>query len=156
MTKQDLQKIVNYIVSQGLLAIKDNTDESGLAIDYMGIFAEDDAKFAEMEKLVSTLGTPGDKSATSRSGSTFLLDKPLITPAGPLRVLKVRRPDLTRPQRGAPDFRVGDYSAFKEKYLLSGKNSNFSLMLREKYEMLELKGVDVLVYFPSKSFDKRQ
>jgi hypothetical protein len=30
------------------------------------------------------------------------------------------------------------------------------LMIRKDYEMLELKGNDVLVYFPSKSFDERQ
>ena len=29
-------------------------------------------------------------------------------------------------------------------------------MIRKEYEMLELKGDDVLVYFPSKTFDERQ
>jgi hypothetical protein len=45
MTKQELEKIVNYIVEQGLKAIKDNTDEINLPIDYMGIFAKDDVEF---------------------------------------------------------------------------------------------------------------
>jgi hypothetical protein len=102
-----------------------------------------------------TLGKPGDKTAT-KSGVTIILDKPIETPAGHLEVLKVRKPDPTRSQRGAPDFRVKDYNKFKEKYFLTGRNSNFSLMIRKEYEMLELKGVDVLVYFPSKSFDVRQ
>ena len=154
MTIQDLQKIVNYIVNQGLLAITDNTDETDLPIDYMGIFAKDDAEYVEIEDLLKTLGKPGDKSATTRSGSTFILDKPFETPAGALKVLKIRKPDPTRPQRGAPDFKVKDYSAFKEKYLQS--SGNFTLMPRKEYEMVELKGIDVLVYFPSKTFDERQ
>ncbi|TAK94948.1 hypothetical protein EPO05_05595 [Patescibacteria group bacterium] len=155
MTKQDLEKIVNYIINQALQAIRENTDEKDFQVDYMGIFSKDDTEFMEMERLVGTLGKPGDKTAT-QSGSTFLLKEPFDTPAGSLKVLKVRKPDLTRPQRGAPDFKIKNYSSFKEKYLLSGKNPNFSLMIRKDYEMLELKGVDVLVYFPSKSFDERQ
>ena len=155
MTREELEKIVNHIVSQGLKAISDNTGESNLPVDYIGIFCKDDAEFTEIEHLLNTLGKPGDKTAT-KSGSTFLLDEPFNTPAGPLKVLKARRPDPTRPQRGAPDFRVEDYQSFKEKYFSNGGNSNFSLMIRKKYEMLELKGIDVLVYFPSKSFDERQ
>lgn len=155
MTKQDLEKIVYYIVSQAQQAIGKNTneDENDLPVDYMGIFAKDDAEFDAMARLVSTLGKLGDKTATS-SGRTYLLDEPLKTSAGPLKVLKVRKPDPTRPQRGAPDFSIKDYSSFKEKYLSSGPN--FSLIIRKEYEMMELKGNDVLVYFPSKSFDERQ
>jgi len=155
MEREDLEKIINYIVNQGLKAIRENTDEKDPQVDYMGIFAKDDVEFNEMERLLVTLGKPGDKTAT-KSGVTILLDKPFTTPAGPLKVLKARKPDLTRPQRGAPDFRVNDYQKFKEKYFLSGKNSNFSLMLRKEYEMLELKGVDVLVYFPNIHFENRQ
>ena len=125
-----------------------------MPIDYASIFSKDDAEFANLERLVNTLGQPNDIIAT-QSGSTFLLHEPLHTQAGPLKVLKIRKPDPTRPQRGAPDFRVDDYQSFKEKHFLGGQNSNFSLMIRKNYEMLELKGVDVLVYFPSKSFDER-
>ncbi len=153
MSKQELQKIVDYIVSQGLKAIRDNTDEQSLSVDYLGIFAKDEPEFAALDALVSTLGTPGDVTATP-TGTTYILYEPLNTPAGPLKVLKVRKPDPTRPQRGAPDFRVNDYPSFKEQYVSRGHN--FTLMLREQYEMLELKGVDVLVYFPSKSFSERQ
>jgi len=154
MTKQDLEKIVNYIVNQGLKAIKENTNESNLSVDYMGIFAKDETEFQEIASLLSALGKPGDKTAT-KSGLTVLLDTPFDTPAGSLKVLKIRRPDPTRPQRGAPDFQIKDYPSFKDKYLSS--NGNFTLMISKKtYEMVELKGDDVLVYFPSKPFDERQ
>jgi len=153
MNAQDLEEIVNHIVDHGLKAISNNTDEKDLPVDYLGIFAKDDNEFSEINDVLKTLGQPGDKTATS-SGSTYLLEKPIQTSAGPLKVLKIRKPDPTRPQRGAPDFQVTDYQAFKDKYLSS--RSNFSLMLRKEYEMMELKGEDVLVYFPSKSFDERQ
>jgi len=153
MTKQELEKIVNYVVDQAILAIKDNTDEKDLPVDYMGIFCQSEAEFTEMDNLLKTLGTPGDKTSTS-SGNTYMLNEPINTSAGPLKVLKARKPDPTRPQRGAPDFRVNDYPSFKEKNLSRG--SNFSLITREIYEMMELKGIDVLVYFPSKHFDQRQ
>ncbi len=39
MTKQNLEKIVNYIVEQAQQAICDNTDEKDLPLDYMGIFS---------------------------------------------------------------------------------------------------------------------
>ncbi len=155
MNIADLENIVNYIVDQGIKATHKNTEEKYLPIDYLGIFTKNDEEFKDLESLVSTLGKLGDKTAT-QSGSTFLLNKPISTSAGLLNVLKIRKPDPTRPQRGAPDFQIIDYSSFKEKYFLSGKNSNFSLMIRKSFEMIELKGVDVLVYFPSKTFNERQ
>lgn len=153
MTKQELEKIVTYIVDQGLLAIKENTNEKYLPIDYIGIFCQNDEEFIEMDNLVKTLGVLGDKTATG-TGNTYLLNEPINTNAGLLKVLKVRKSDATRPQRGAPDFRVNNYQSFKEKYLSRGHN--FSLITREVYELIELKGIDVLVYFPSKHFDERQ
>lgn len=153
MTKQDIEKIVNYIVNQGLLAINKNTEEENLPIDYLGIFSKDESEFVEIDTILKTIGKPGDKTATD-SGSTYLLDEHFQTSAGPCKVLKIRKPDPTRPQRGAPDFKVNNYTNFKEKYLIH--NSNFALIPRKQYEMIELKGVDVLVYFPSRSFDERQ
>ncbi len=153
MTKEQLEEIVIYIVNQGLKAIRENTDEQNLPVDYIGIFAKDDKEYEVMDNVLKTIGKPGDKTATA-SGSTYLLDEPIQTPAGPLKVLKARKSDPTRPQRGAPDFRVANYAEFKEKNLR--RKSNFSLMLRKDYEMMELKGEDVLVYFPSKPFDVRQ
>jgi len=155
MDTHEVVTIVRNIVAQGLKAIKENTDERNPQLDYLGIFAKNDTEYTELERMVSTLGKPGNATAT-RSGSTFVLDTPLETPAGPLNVLKVRKPDPTRPQRGAPDFRVNDYASFKERYTSTGENSNFTLMVRKDYEMLELKGTDVLVYFPNKSYDERQ
>lgn len=147
MDKKDLENIVNYLVRQGLKAIRENTDEKSLPIDYVAIFSRDEQEFENLELLVRSLGREVYKKA-AKTGPTFLLNKPLVTPAGQVGLIKVRLPDLTRPQRGAPDFRVKKYDDFKSKYLQ--KSGNFTLMVRKDFEMIELKGIDVLVYFPNK------
>lgn len=146
MNKQDLENIVNYLVGQGLKAIGKNTDEKSLPVDYVAIFSKDEQEFKNLELLVRSLGREIYKKAL-KTGPTFLLHEPLKTPAGRVRLIKVRKPDPTRPQRGAPDFKVKDYQDFKDKYLQ--KSGNFTLMIRKDLEMIELKGVDVLVYFPN-------
>lgn len=151
MDKNKLEQLVNYITDQGIKAIKDNTAENNFEIDYLGIFSRNDSEYQELTDFVCGLGKELDPGRT-KTGLTFLLDKSMQTSAGELKYLKIRKPDPTRPQRGAPDFKVGNYVEFKEKYL---KNGNFSLVVRKNFEMLELKGVDVLVYFPNKLAGER-
>lgn len=153
MNEGNLNKIVRYIVDQGLDAIVKNTEEKYLPVDYLAIFCHDDNEYYQLDQFVAALGEIIDQHL-SKTGNTYLLHKPISTNAGDLKMLKIRKPDATRPQRGAPDFQVTDYNAFKEKYLSAG--GNFTLMPRKDYEMIELKGIDALVYFPSKSFDERQ
>ena len=93
-----------------------------------------------------------DKS-TRKTGFTYLLNEPIKTPYGSLKLVKVRLPDPSRSQRGAPDFKLLDYQKFKEKFIRS--SGDFTLMLKEEYEMIEIKGVDVLVYIPNKTLGER-
>ncbi|MFA6271567.1 MAG: hypothetical protein WC693_00470 [Patescibacteria group bacterium] len=145
-------KIIRYIIERGIEAVNANTDEFPVTIDYLSVFAKDEAEYQDMIEYTRELGRSTD-SKMSKTGKTILLKSPIETEAGLLKVIKIRKPDATRPQRGAPDFKVGDYQEFKNKYLMA--NGNFTLMLRADYEMIELKGVDVLVYFPSKLFKER-
>ncbi|MBU0975821.1 MAG: hypothetical protein ABIE03_01575 [Patescibacteria group bacterium] len=147
MNKKELYKIIRYIVSCARGAIQKNTDFNNLPLDYLAIFSKNEKEFRALEKLVRSLGEEVEKN-THSTGYTYLLDQPIDTEAGELKLLKVRKPDQTRPQRGAPDFRVPRYPAFKDKYLYS--SGNFTLMIRKDFEMIELKGNDVLVYFPDK------
>lgn len=151
MDKNEFEKIVNYIADQGLTVFK-NTDEKNPEIDYLAIFSKDEDEYKELEKIVEALGEEMDKE-NHKTGRTFLLSEPIKTPAGILTSVKVRLPDATRPQRGAPDFKVHNYQQFKDKYLQS--SGNFTLMVRKDYEMIEIKGVDVLVYVPSKTLGER-
>lgn len=151
MDKNELEKIVNYLVERGLATIKNNTDEKEAVIDYVAIFSKDENEYKDLEFIAESMGEEVDKAI--RTGRTFLLKEPMKTPAGILLLIKIRKPDATRPQRGAPDFKIKDYQQFKNRYL--GSNGNFTLMPRKDYEMIEIKGVDVLVYIPDKTSSER-
>jgi len=146
------EELINYLVDQGVQAMKNNTEETDFQIDYVGIFTKSDEEFEDMMKLTQKLGDKID-IGTAKTGTTFKLAKTIKTNAGPVEYVKIRKPDPTRPQRGGPDFKINNYNKFKEKYLQ--KSGNFTLMIRKDYEMIELKGVDVLVYLPSKITDSR-
>lgn len=153
MDKQELINIINYIINQGLEAIKDNTRENINAfIDYVAIFSRDQTEFDKLNIIVKSIGIEVDKN-TAKTGLTYLLYKPIQTSAGLLKLVKIRLPDPTRPQRGAPDFKIPNYQEFKNKYLT--KSGNFALMVRKEYEMIEIKGVDVLVYIPDNTLGER-
>lgn len=152
MERQELEKIVIYLVEQGLATIKRFTDEQNPVIEYAAIFSKDDNEFRNLEQIAETMGTEVNKE-TIETGRTFLLDQPVDTVAGPVSLVKIRKPDDTRPQLGAPDFKIHNYSEFKEKYIR--KNGNFTLMLKKDYEMIEIKGKDVLVYIPNKTLSER-
>ena len=151
MDKNEFEKIANYIIEQGLSTLK-NADENNAVIDYVAIFSKDENEFKNLELVAETLGEEVDKE-NAKTGRAFLLNEPLKTSAGNLSLIKVRIPDATRPQRGAPDFKIQNYQQFKEKNLQS--SGNFTLMTRKDYEMIEIKGVDVLVYVPSKTLSER-
>jgi len=151
MNKNELGEIVNYIIERGLLALKD-TDKKNAVVDYVAIFSRDENEFKNLELVAETMGKEVDKE-TAKTGRTFLLNEPLNTSAGILSLIKVRKPDATRPQRGAPDFKIQNYQQFRDKYLQS--SGNFTLMTRKDYEMIEIKGVDVLVYIPDKTLGER-
>jgi hypothetical protein len=152
MDKQKLHDLINYIVDQGIKAIRTSTQETDYTLDYLAIFCKNEEEFQDLLKFSKELGSTTDEHL-NRTGVTIHLKKPITTKAGALEFLKIRKPDPTRPQRGAPDFKIKNYQAFKEKYLPT--SGSFSLLIRKDFEMIELKGVDVLVYFPSKTAKER-
>jgi ATP-dependent Lon protease len=152
MDKNSLVQLVKYIVEQGVKAIRSNTVEKQFTIDYVAIFSKNEEEFESLLKVGETIGEEIDKEM-AKTGKTFLLNEKIETIAGELSFVKIRKPDPTRPQRGAPDFKVQNYQQFKNKYLQT--SGNFTLMVRATYKMIEIKGVDVLVYIPSKTLSER-
>ena len=73
---------------------------------------------------------------------------------GDLRLLKIRKPYPTHPERGNADFTVSDYQNFKKENLAK---KNFKLIKREDFEMIELTDPDfnVRVYFSNPPTDKK-
>lgn len=147
MTWKDIQEIIQYIVHKGLLALEGSSAQDKSPIDFVSIFSKDDLEFNQLTEAIEPRAKK-IKSDTGITGITYLLSTSIQTEAGELKIVRIRKPDPTRPQRGAPDFRVPDYKSFKEECL--NKNSgNYTILMRKGFELVEIKGINVLVYVPN-------
>ena len=144
MSSKDFLQLLLSIVEKCVTLRNFYVQEKDLIIDYICLFSHSSEEYDEFVKQASSLGTIIDKTKT---GPVFKFNTPLPTAAGYPKVLKIRIPDATKPQLGDVDFNT-DYPTFKEKYM---SKKGFSLIQREKFEMMELKDetFNVLVYFSS-------
>ena len=145
-------QLITYIVDHGIQTMYENTDVKEFTVDYCAIFSRNEDEYNVLFDFCKQIGKEIDKQY-NKTGHTFLLDNGIKTSTGVLQNIKIRKHDQTRPQRGAPDFMVSDYQSFKEAYLHT--SGNFTLLVRKEYEMIEVKGIDVLVYIPNKSMQER-
>lgn len=74
----------------------------------------------------------------------------MLVPLSKEHLVKIRKTEAIKPQRGAIDFKVNNYEMFKKEYV---NKEGFTLVKKEMYEMIELSNpeFDVLVYFPSET-----
>lgn len=144
MIQDEIIETVDYIVNESVKLKNKYVQEGFQAADYVCIFSRTENEYAELVKAAETLGKIVDDTPT---GPVFAFAVRPRTVAGQPKVLKIRKPDETRPQRGDADFNT-DYEKFKSKYL---DNKRFTLIVRKKSEMIELKDgdFDVLAYFSS-------
>ncbi len=142
MTTDELTALTRQIVADARRLNATHTDQPDAPVNYACIFAQSPAEYDELVKVARQLGPVADDTAT---GPVFHIP-PLSTDAGMLRLLKIRRPDPKRPERGDADFTVSDYGTFKKTYL--GK-PGWGLIERKNMEMLELidPSFNVLAYY---------
>ena len=142
MTLEDLKTIAQNIVAQACVLSNKHTSELNAPVNYACIFTQSDSEYEEMLSLARQLGNVADETAM---GPVFSI-VPFPTEAGELRLLKIRRPDPKRPERGDADFTVSDYFKFKEAHLTK---PGFSLIERKNMEMIELidPSFSVLAYY---------
>lgn len=119
MKLHDFNKIINHIIVN-CVELKNKYVEEKLNIDYICIFSQTEEEHDQLLKLASSLGTVVEQTKT---GSVFKFNSPPQTVVGRPKLLKVRIPDKTRPQRGDVDFN-SNYEQFKAKYL---DNEKFKL-----------------------------
>ena len=95
-----------------------------------------------LKKLASEIG---EVIKNTPSGPLYHV-KPISTVSGQLKLLKIRNPDVTKPERGDADFTVSNYHNFKSKYL---SQSRFKFIPRPNFEMIELMDseFDIRAYF---------
>jgi hypothetical protein len=114
-----------------------------MKVNYACIFSQSNAEFSDLiDKIKLSGGTVVDDT---EMGPVFKIDT-VATEAGNLRILKIRKPDPRRKERGDAGFTLDDYIDFKKANL---NKSGFKLIQREKFEMLEFDPQDGsnLVYF---------
>lgn len=131
MTYDDLEKIVQYIISRSTELKNLYTDEVSAKVEFCDIFSRNDEEYQQLTEVIEKIGKivfPGP------TGSIYLLHKPIQSVAGALSYLKIRKPDANLPLRGDADFNT-DYVTLKKKH---NGQPHFELSVREKFEMLKL------------------
>jgi len=134
---------VQQIVSDShKLAVKHDADANA-PVNYTCIFTHN---LDEYEELVGTAIQLGTMALDTAMSPVIRLDRPIDTVAGQLDLIKIRKPDPKRTERGDADFTLPNYKSFKNRQL--GKDG-WSLISRPEMEMLELidSDFDVLAYF---------
>lgn len=133
---------VKYIVDQSTKLKNDFTDDKKAPVEFGCIFCQNDEEYQYFSKEIKS---DGKIVEDTKSGFTYLLNEPIETVSGPLRLVKIRKPDLNRLERGDADFNTS-YPAFKKKYK---NNPKFELVTRDDSEMLRLsdQSFDVMACF---------
>jgi len=150
MLKEELQKMIQSIVSQAK-ELKDKHligDDS--SVNYAAIFSQSDNEYKDLLEAIKEIG---EVILDTKTGPLFKI-APLDTVAGDLKLVKIRKPDKSRPERGDADFTIDDYDKFKKEFL--GKEG-FKLIEREDFEMIELidSEFNVRAYFSNPPLDKQ-
>ena len=126
-----LIKIINDIANRSTELKNKFTNVSTTPMEFVCIFCQNEEEYKELTISINTLGKIVQKT---KSGFIYLLDEPIKTKAGSSRLIKIRKPDPQRPERGDADFKT-DYKNFKKRYQ---KNPRFELIKRGTFEMLRL------------------
>lgn len=118
-----------------------------LPIHSLTIFSHSQEEFEELKAVLATMGSPYNEN----NGPRVTLHEPIVVGKNTITHLRIRHPDLERPEVGCNDFDVEDYEAFKAEYLAKHPE-NLILIQRPDYEMIEFRhpDFDILAYVVSK------
>lgn len=114
-------------------------------IKYLTIFAHAESEYELLIGILSDMG----KSYGYNNGPRVELNEPIEVGENRITHLRIRKPDLERPQVGCNDFET-DYESFKKDFLFKHPD-NLRLIKRPEYEMVEFydPSFDVLAYVVS-------
>ena len=150
MNVNDVYEIIKNIVEKSNKLKNKYTDEINAKVNYACIFCKNDDEFDNYIKLLKN--DNNNIIEDTYSGPLFRLND-LETVSGTLKLLKIRRYDDEHLDLGDADFTVSNYEEFKNKYL---DKSNFKLISKEGYEMIELmeEKNEVRAYFSNPPLDE--
>ncbi|MFA5051646.1 MAG: hypothetical protein WC544_01120 [Patescibacteria group bacterium] len=143
MTNHLFEQLIQNIVQRGTELKNKHTTDTNAVVNYSCIFTHSDQEYQLLDTEAQSLGS---EVKNTEMGKVYLLHEAIETVAGPLRIVKVRKPDPTRPEQGDADFTLADYQAFKAAHL---DEPGYKLITRPDMEMIELSDpeFDVLAYF---------
>ena len=151
MKTEDLKTIIQEIVRQSTDLKNKYIRNKNIPVNYACIFSQNKKEYNELLEATRKIGSVIEETPT---GLLFQINS-LKTVSGVLKLLKIRVPDVTRPERGDADFTISNFTYFKKKYL---HRDGFKLIKkREDFEMLELMDsrFDVRAYFSNPPLDKQ-
>jgi len=126
-----LLNTITYIVDRSTELKNKFTDKLPAPVEFVCIFCQNEKEYGQFTAAIETLGKIVE---TTPTGFTYFLDKKICTISGDLKLVKIRKPDINRPERGDADFKT-NYPDLKKKYQ---NNPKFKLIERENFEMLRL------------------
>ena len=150
MSTDDFKQLIQGIVQHSCALKNQHTAEKDAQVNYAAVFAQNEKEYKELYEVATQLGKVIQSTPT---GDLFQVGG-IDTAAGKLRLLKIRKPDTTRPERGDADFTVTNYLTFKSTHL---PKSEFKLIERKDFEMIELvdQKFNVRAYFSNPPLDQQ-
>ena len=151
MDTENLKNIIRNIVEKATALKNKHIADKDAPVNYACIFSQSQEEYTELLAASKRIGTITEETPT---GFLFQIT-PLKTVSGVLKILKIRVPDVTRPERGDADFTVSNFPDFKKKYL--PKNGWSLIKKREDFEMLEVMDPEfnVRAYFSNPPLDEQ-
>ncbi len=149
MNSNEFKTLVQTIVAEASKLRDARTTEHQAPVNYACIFSQSEQEYESLLAVARQLGKTVQETAM---GPVFYIE-PLDTTAGNLRLVKIRKPDPKRKERGDADFTVIDYLTFKKTYF--GK-PGFRIIERPNMEMIELAdpAFNALAYFSNPPLGK--
>jgi hypothetical protein len=127
----DVRVLIEEIVDKANELKNKHTSEKKAPVNYACIFCQSKDQY---DSLLVSMRNWGRVIKETPTGPLYHIP-PIDTVAGKLKLLKIRKPDQTRPELGDADFTVTNYPAFKKRFL---PQDGFKLIVREDFEMIEL------------------
>jgi len=147
---EDLKNLVKSIVERATALKNKHIEYKNTPVNYACIFSQNKEEYDDLLETARKIGKVIQETPT---GLLFQIE-PLQTVSGVLKLLKIRIPDPTRPERGDADFTISNFPEFEKKYL---SKPGFKLIQREDFKMIELmdSDFDVLAYFSNPPLDEQ-
>ncbi|PIU73411.1 hypothetical protein COS78_02415 [Candidatus Shapirobacteria bacterium CG06_land_8_20_14_3_00_40_12] len=150
MKMEDLKNLVKNIIEKATALKNKHIDDKNTPVNYACIFSQSKEEYDELVEASRKIGKVIQETPT---GLLFHIE-PLETVSGVLKLLKIRIPDTTRPERGDADFTISNFPEFEKKYL---SKSGFKILRKPDFYMVELmdSDFDVRAYFSNPPLDRQ-